>query len=458
MKPKPSKQNESSKDGYTGTALTILQKHAIKVGDRVSLSLGKEKIEGVVIPRAEIGADKNHIIIKLDNGYNIGVRVTSKTVIERIGKGTKVNPELPPLKIKHQPNLPTVGIISTGGTIASRVDYKTGAVVSALSANDLLTVVPELSSVANIKAEILDSIFSENMTPKIWSKMVKAIQKHIGEGVDGIVIAHGTDTLHYTAAAIAFACQNLPVPVCLVGSQRSSDRPSSDAAVNLLSAVHFASKAQYAGVSLLMHSNSSDELVTAHHPTKARKCHTSRRDAFLTINGSPIAEIDKNSEITFRSKNHLKRDKTRTPVFAPKFDSNVTILKTYPGMTGDILETHIAQGVHGIILEGTGLGHAPHSLYEGIRKAKEKKIPIVMTSQCIWGRTNMNVYRTGVELLDRGIVQGKDMVTETAYAKLSWVLGQTQDYLKVLELLRKNLSGEFSPTSRESDFIGRINP
>ncbi len=455
MKGQSRTPSSPSEQGYKGFAYTFLKQNKVAVGDRVSLKLGKEMIQGVIIPRAEISADENHIVLKLDSGYNIGIRLTPNSKIHKIGKGVEVRPELPKVKIIPQPKLPTVSILSTGGTIASRVDYKTGAVVSALSANDLLTVVPELSTVANIRAEILDNIFSENMTPKIWEKMVGAIQKHVGDGVDGIVIAHGTDTLHYTAAALNFACQNLPIPVCLVGSQRSSDRPSSDAAMNLLAAVNFACKSPYAGVALLMHSSSSDTSVTAHHPAKARKCHTSRRDAFLTVNGTSIAEIKNNFEIIFKSEHLHSRDKTRQPKYYPKFNSNVIILKTFPGMSSDAFKSLITANIQGIILEGTGLGHAPHALYPVIRAAIEKRIPVLMTSQCIWGRTNMNVYRTGVELLDMGVIQGNDMITEVAYAKMSWVLGQTNDYKKAVKLLEENIAGEYSPTSRQSDFVGR---
>ncbi|MHA1917666.1 MAG: Glu-tRNA(Gln) amidotransferase subunit GatD [Candidatus Ranarchaeia archaeon] len=433
--------------GYKGLILDIFQKNKIKVGDRIVTNLGSERIEGIIIPRTQISSDSNHIVLKLDNGYNIGIRINSNVTIKKIGKGRLVKPELPNIKLNQNPNLPLISILSTGGTIASRVDYKTGAVISALSARDLYNVVPELSDIVNIRAEILENIFSENMNPGIWSRLVKKIDTHIKNQVDGIIIAHGTDTLHFTASALAFACRDLPIPVCLVGSQRSSDRPSSDASVNLLSAAKFVSDSQFSGISLLMHKDSSDNVVEVHSATKVRKCHTSKRDAFRTINGKSIALIKKNEEIDYLSNDFKKRNKNRKPTFYPDFDPDVAIIKTYPGMKYNIIDSYIENGIHGLIIEGTGLGHTPHSLYAGIKKAQEREIPIVITSQCIWGRTNMRVYSTGVELLGMGVIEGKDMLTETAFTKLSWTLGQTNKIDKIKEIMLENLVGEFSDRS-----------
>src|SRR5512136_1525094 len=254
--------------GYKGKALEALKKAGCEVGDIVQVVSEGRKYEGILIPRSETG-EGDHVVVKLKSGYNIGIRVTAGVTISKIGKGSKPSFATPPIP-EQKPELAKVVIMSTGGTIASRVDYRTGAVRPALSASDLYGVVPELSSIARVETEILFSLYSENITPKHWGKIAKAVAEQIALGVDGVVIAHGTDTMAYTAAALSFALQNLPIPVLVVGAQRSSDRPSSDAATNLIGAVQFAAKAPFAEVVLTMHETVSDTAVVAHRGTKVR--------------------------------------------------------------------------------------------------------------------------------------------------------------------------------------------
>ncbi|MFB0523332.1 MAG: Glu-tRNA(Gln) amidotransferase subunit GatD, partial [Candidatus Bathyarchaeia archaeon] len=268
--------------GYKGRALQILKKAGAEIGDIIRITKDKETYEGILIPRSEYG-DEKHVVIKIKSGYNIGIHITPTAQIEKIGEGTKPKFKPPPLP-KQKSSLPKVSVISTGGTIASRVDYRTGAVRPALSASDLYSVVPELSEIARVDAKILFSLFSENITPKHWSETAKAVAEEIKEGTAGVVVAHGTDTLGYTAAALSFALQDLPVPVIIVGSQRSADRPSSDAATNLVGAVRAAAEAPFAEVAVAMHETVSDRPIAFHRGTKVRKCHTSRRDTFKSIN------------------------------------------------------------------------------------------------------------------------------------------------------------------------------
>jgi glutamyl-tRNA(Gln) amidotransferase subunit D len=282
--------SEETLSGYRGEALQALKKVKVEVGDIVRIIKGDQTYEGILIPRSEYGDDK-HIVIKMRSGYNIGIQVSPATKIEKIGVGTKPSFQQPPLP-KQKENLPLVAILSTGGTIASRVDYRTGGVRPALTANDLYSVVPELADVAAIDTEIVFSLFSENITPHHWTEIAKHVAKHIENGKSGIIIPHGTDTLGYTAAALSFALQNLPVPVFLVGSQRSADRPSSDAATNLLAAVKAAATAPLAGVFVAMHETVSDKATVFHRGTKVRKCHTSRRDTFKSINTPPVAKLE----------------------------------------------------------------------------------------------------------------------------------------------------------------------
>ncbi|MFX1561803.1 MAG: Glu-tRNA(Gln) amidotransferase subunit GatD [Promethearchaeota archaeon] len=438
--------------GYLGAALKTLQSAKVKVGDRVRITTIQVTFEGIIIPRADIGADDQHIILKLDSGYNIGIHVKHIKKIEQLASGAAVKPEMPPVARKTKKGRPWVAILSTGGTIASRVDYRTGAVNPALSAEDLYTVVPELGDLANIRAEVLFSLFSEDLQPNHWTKIAKQAAKHLEENA-GVVIAHGTDTMGFTAAALSFAIQNLPRPVVLTGSQRSSDRPSSDAALNLAGAVIAATQGPFAEVVLAMHRSSDDTSIALYQGTKVRKCHTSRRDAFQTVNADILGEVrDGKVEMLVESTSYQHRDDSRQLRLQPKFDSKVALVKTTPGITGDIIDALIDKEYHGIVLEGTGLGHAPQTLFEAIERAQEERIPIMMTSQCIWGRVQMRVYRRGVELVQRGVIPLEDMLPETAYVKLMWVLAQTQDLAEIKERMLENIAGEITEITKRSQY------
>jgi len=428
--------------GYRGEALQILKKAGAEIGDIIRITKDKETYEGILIPRSEYG-DEKHVVIKLKSGYNIGVRINPTTRIEKIGVGTKPTFKPPPLP-EHRPDLPKVSVISTGGTIASRVDYRTGAVRPALSASDLYSVVPELSEIARIDAKILFSLFSENITPKHWSETAKAVAKEISKDAAGVVVAHGTDTLAYTAAALSFALQDLPVPVIIVGSQRSADRPSSDAATNVIGAVRAAAGAPFAEVAVAMHETVSDRFVSFHRGTKVRKCHTSRRDTFRSINATPLARLE-DGKITMLVQDYERRDLSRKLVLKPDFDDRVALVKFHPGLDPKLVKWYVDNNYRGMILEGTGLGHVGNYCFSAIRNAIRKDMVVAMTSQCIWGRIDMNVYDQGRDLLAMGVVPLEDMLPETALVKLMWVFGQTKDTEEVKRLLITNLAHEISP-------------
>jgi len=428
--------------GYKGTALQNLKKIGAEIGDIIHITKGKESYEGVLIPRSEYGDDK-HIIIKLKSGYNIGVLITPTTQIKRIGAGVKLA-FAPPSLPKHESGLPKVAIISTGGTIASRVDYRTGGVRPALSASDLYSVVPELSKIAVIDTEILFSLFSENITARHWSEIAKSIAKHIEKGVNGVVIAHGTDTMAYTSAALSFALQDLPVPIIMVGSQRSADRPSSDVATNLIGAVTAAAHAPFAEVALAMHETMSDKSIVFHRGTKVRKCHTSRRDTFESVNASPIARIE-NGQIQMLTENYHKRNSARKAVVKPDFDEKVALIKFHPNFNPQIIDWYVNEGYKGIVLEGTGLGHVGNYCLESIRKAITKDVIVAMASQCVWGRVDMNVYDQGRDLLAMGVIPLEDMLAETALVKLMWIFGQAKKTDEAKKLLIRNIANEISP-------------
>jgi len=428
--------------GYKGEALKFLKKAEAEIGDIIRITKNGETCEGILIPRSEYG-DEKHIIIKLKSGYNVGIRVDPATQVEKVGVGVKPTFTPPPIP-KQKPRLPKVAIVSTGGTIASRVDYRTGGVRPALTASDLYSVVPELSEIAIVDTEILFSLYSENITAKHWSETAKNVAKHIENGAAGVVVAHGTDTLGYTAAALSFALQDLPVPVIMVASQRSADRPSSDAATNLIGAVKAAASAPFAEVVVAIHETVSDKSIIFHRGTKVRKCHTSRRDTFKSINATPLARME-NEQITMLVEDYRKRNPSRKLILKPNFDEKVALVKFHPSLNPQVIEWYVDKGYRGIILEGTGLGHVGNYCFSAIRKAIENKVIVAMTSQCIWGRLGMNVYDQGRDLLAMGVVPLEDMLPETALVKLMWIFGQTINIEEAKMLLAENIAHEISP-------------
>jgi len=427
---------------YQGKAQELLKN--IDVGDRIVLKKDKKSYTGILMPRAEQGDDE-HIVLKLDNGYNIGFNVAGLD-IKRIEKGVTIEIKSTPIDVVYDKEKPNITIIGTGGTIASKIDYKTGAVHPSFSTKDLLNAIPELAGIANIKTKVLFNILSENMNPQNWTKIAQECAKELNSGADGVIVAHGTDTMGYTAAALSFMLKNLSKPVVLVGSQRSSDRPSSDSALNMVSAVKVATS-DIAEVTVVMHSTSSDNACDIHRGTKVRKMHSSRRDAFRSINTIPLGRVKDKIKV-FQSYNKRSTGKVKVD---DKFEEKVAMLKIYPGIKPAVLDYFIANN-RGIILEGTGLGHVPDDVLDSIKCARDKGKPVVMTTQTIYGTVDMKVYSTGRELLERGVISAIDMLPETAYVKLMHILGHASDYNEVKKMMQTNIAGEFSGTTRIDTF------
>ncbi len=412
--------------------------------DRVRVIKGGTVYEGLLMPKTEILGDE-YVMIKMDNGYNIGFRL-SDVKVELVAKKHVAKYEDKRL-LELKAELPKVTVLGTGGTIASKVEYKTGAVYPSLSAEDLYEAIPELSEIATISTRTLFNIFSEDMRPEYWSAIAKAVAEEvIKSDASGVVVAHGTDTMGYTAAALSFALQQLPIPVSLVGAQRSSDRPSSDAALNMLGAVLVAARAPFAEVVVVMHESISDENLVVLRGTKVRKCHTSRRDAFKPVNDAPLARVVRGRELVVLAKSWRPRgeDRKSLKVYA-NFDPRAALIKVYPGIPPEAIEWPISAGYRGVVIEGTGLGHAPSYVFPSIKRLIDHGIVVAMTSQCIWGRINMNVYRTGVELLRMGVIPCEDMPPETALVKMMWCLANAKDEEEVKRLMRTNMAGEINP-------------
>jgi len=408
-------------------AEVFIKKFRAEYGDEIELAAEKNYM-GVLMP-----SHNDIITLKLENGYNIGVKIDEKSKIKVIKKKQEKTGML--RNIEHLKGRPVISLISTGGTIASYVDYRTGAVHPALTAEELAFSVPELTEKYNVKAKVLFSILSEDMKFEYWRKLAKETAKELNSGADAVIIPHGTDTMGHTSAALSFMLKNLSGPVILVGSQRSSDRPSSDASMNLLSASKLA-ETDLGEVVIVMHGETSDTYSLIHRGTRVRKMHSSRRDAFKSMNEKPIGRIDEN--VTF-FQDYRKRDEGKVGV-NDKIEEKVTLVYFYPGLTPEFFD-YAVKNNKGIVIAGSGLGHVSSDLIEIIRNAK---IPIVMTSQCLNGRVNMNVYSTGRDLLSAGVIPGEDMLPETAFVKLMYVLGQTKKIEEIRKMMTENMVGEIS--------------
>jgi glutamyl-tRNA(Gln) amidotransferase subunit D len=431
---------EDSLQGYRGSLRKALSAIGAGIGDYIKVVSNGIAYEGSLMPRLE-SDDDHHIVLKLRNGYNFGIDFDYSKWLERVGEAERPEfrpPPLPPMK----EGLPRVSIVSTGGTIASRVDYTTGGVHAAISSRDLLSIVPELSDFAAVDADILYSVFSEDIDSRHWTGMARKVEEKVDEGVEGVVITHGTDTLGYSAAALSFALRNLSVPVILVGSQRSSDRPSSDAATNLVGVVTAAAAAPFAEVVLGMHETTSDTSIVFHRGTKVRKCHTSARYAFQSVNAGPLARVLE-GKVEMMEDDYRQRNDDQIEVM-DGFEEKTALVKFHPGFQPQVVDCFVDGGYKGLILEGTGLGHVNTGLFDVVERAVEAGLYVGMTSQCIWGRLDMDVYTTGRELQLLGVEPLGDMLPETAYVKLMWALANSDDLEAAKSLMRENIAGEYS--------------
>ncbi|MBT4575837.1 MAG: Glu-tRNA(Gln) amidotransferase subunit GatD [Candidatus Cloacimonetes bacterium] len=430
--------------GYKGDAVEILKKFNIRVWSDAEVKTTRGDFSGIILPRSENDDDK-HIVLKLITGYNVGIDTSTITDMKEVGY-KEAHYKIPEKEFPFTEGQPKVKLFGTGGTIASRLDYRTGAVIPAFSPGELYGAVPELADICNLETEKLFAVFSENMGPEQYKTLAIAIGKEIEKGVDGIIIGHGTDTLHHTAAALSFMIQNSPIPIVLVGSQRSSDRPSSDAALNLMHAATAAAKSDIAEIMVCMFGPTSDEYGLLHQGTRVRKMHSSYRSTFRTIGEVPIATVTR-ERITPIKQDYNPRRNDRKVTILPYYEDKVAMLYYYPNMQPDMIYSLIDNGYKGIVIAGTGLGHVNKPLYPAIRKCQELGIPIYMTVQTLWGYVHMFVYDTGRDLMNYGIIPGENMLPEVAIVKLSWALGQTDDIEKVKELMLTPIANEI--TKRE---------
>ncbi|MBS3789822.1 MAG: Glu-tRNA(Gln) amidotransferase subunit GatD [Candidatus Thermoplasmatota archaeon] len=406
----------------------------IEDGDRIRIEKGDKSYEGILMPHHRFSRE-DIITLKLDNGYNIGIEAEDDIKVKLLEK-KKEKPGRSKKKVGKDEEKPDISILGTGGTIASYVEYRTGAVHPAEDADDVLYSNPEIAERCNPEVDIVFSKLSEDLKPEDWVTIADRVLEKLEGGAEGVVISHGTDTMGYTAAALSFLLEGFSSPVVLVGSQRSSDRPSSDAHLNLLGAIEVA-KSGNPGVFVVMHDSISDEICAIHRGTKVRKMHTSRRDAFESVNEDPVGEVNpKTGEVEFEKEfEPVEKDLGRRGSIV----DDVALLYSNPGI--DKEDIRRAGEKKGIVIVGTGLGHIRTDLVPEIKKLIKRGIPIIMTSQCLFGTINMNVYSAGRELLEVGVVPGKDMLPETAMVKLMWALSLEED---TEDVMMKDIAGEIT--------------
>lgn len=423
-------------------------------GNEIHITQGSKDITGNLLAQSDLG-DPQSILIKLDNGYNVGIKVTKTVNLEKLSGSVdleKFEVRVPPQK----KNLPEISLLATGGTIASRIDYATGGVVMAMQPEEIFASLPELFDEVSFKSvKSLFSMGSEDLASKEWAKIARDSVEELQNGVNGVVISHGTDTMGYTAAALSFMIRDINAPVILTGAQRSSDRGSFDGASNLIAATRSAAYVDIASVMVAMHETPNDDYIQLSRGTRVRKNHTTRRDAFQVIGEQTFARIDNNGKLT-EIHNDLPRRNDLEPFASTNYDENAALVKIYPGIPPEILDFYIDKGSKGIIVEGTGLGHVTTFPAEGqesrnfmtaIERAIEDDIFIGMTSQCIYGRVHPYVYRATRTGYMAGITYLSDMISETALVKLGWILGNYQNTDEVKEHMITNYAGEITRAS-----------
>ena len=430
--------------GYRTPTLELLQKQEAPVWSQVTLHTDRGDFSGLILPRSET-ADELHIVLKLITGYNIGVRHDTVRKISVHGR-KEAHYQIPEKEFPYDPVKPRVKLFGTGGTIASRLDYRTGAVIPAFSPGELYGSVPELADICNMETEKLYGVFSENMGPEQWIGTAEAVAAEIRKGVSGIVVGHGTDTMHHTAAALSFMLQDSPVPIVMVGSQRSSDRPSSDAAINLINSTRTAATSDIAEVMVCMFGPTSDKYGLLHRGTRVRKMHSSYRSTFRTLSDIPLGKIDETGVTPFREDYKRRRD-DRDIKLKAVFDDRVSLVYYYPNMKPDVIDSLVENGYKGIVIAGTGLGHVNKPLYPALDRARAAGVHVYMTVQTMWGYVQMYVYETGREIMELGVVPAANMLPEVAYVKLGWALGQSHDFDQVRRLMLTPVNGE--TTERE---------
>ncbi|MFH1063840.1 MAG: Glu-tRNA(Gln) amidotransferase subunit GatD [Candidatus Woesearchaeota archaeon] len=425
-----------------------------KAGDKVRVVCKDREYKGILIDKKE-----DVTVLKLENGYNVGIDNSRITKIEVVEQGKDIEIKYSTTGAQKK-GLLKISILHTGGTIASKVDYRTGGVYSSFNPEDLLGMFPELGEIANFDSRLVSNMWSDDLRFKHFTAIAEAVDAEVKKGAEGVIVGIGTDNLAVAAAAVAFAIEKCPVPVIFVGAQRSSDRGSSDAAMNLICAAEFITKSDFAGVAICMHDWTSDERCVVLPACKTKKLHSSRRDAFKPVNDIAIAHVDyKTKKIEFLKKDHAKKGDVKDISVKPVFEEKIGLIKIHANMFPE--QFLLFKGYKGLVIEGTGLGHTPgqvpdenakgnKGIYEAIKAVVDSGCVVVMTTNCVFGRVQMNVYDKGRDLQKLGVISGEDMLAETALVKLAWLLGNGKDAKK---LIGTDLRGEINKQLPPDDFL-----
>ncbi|MEM2940525.1 MAG: Glu-tRNA(Gln) amidotransferase subunit GatD [Thermoproteota archaeon] len=444
---------------YSEKIEKTLAEKGIKPGDRIRLKRSDIVLEGILLPREEVDfGDSDVLVIKLDNGYNVGFKLDGGEIMKLQGS-VELGRFKALEKVEQDKTLPPVSIFSTGGTISARIDYYTGGVSMLFTPEEIFYNVPEVLKTAYLRrVERLFSLASEDMAYREWSTIARKTAESLGEGDTGVLILHGTDTMHYTSAALSFMLRGLNAPVIIVGSQRSSDRGSRDSDMNIICGLHAATKMNLGEVAICMHAESGDTFNYLIRGTRARKMHSMRRDAFKPVNSPPLAKVWPDGRIEMVEKEFRQRSKD-PPTVDDVFEPKTAIVKAYPGSNPEIIDFLVDKGYKGIVIEGTGMGHVPTEPLEkrlswvgSVKRGLENGVVIAMTTQCVFGRVNPYVYRNARIMVKLGVTYCEDMISEVAYVKLGWLLGHGFDNETVKKLMLHSFAGEISKRSLYSTY------
>ncbi|MBI5226160.1 Glu-tRNA(Gln) amidotransferase subunit GatD [Candidatus Micrarchaeota archaeon] len=463
---------------YSKAVEAHLKKQKIEPGDRIRYSGNKGTFEGILLPKPELGGSESCLMLKLDNGYNVGFECNGATLEKLPGSSVALGNVGAEWKPSVSTNVPKLSLVATGGTISTKVDYKTGGVYMLSEPAEILAKVPELAEIANIHR--IQSPFrkaSEDMDSNDWKVLANAVVDELNSDSEGVIVTHGTDILAYTAAALSFMIRDQNKPVAVTGAQRSPDRGSFDGALNLIWSSQFAAS-DCAEVAVVMHGSSSDDFGLAHVGTKCRKMHTSRRDAFQTINAQPWAKIggkkndqnvhpkqpdhhanqNKKNAVHFLRDDYNRRDNEKKPIADTAFEPKVAHIKAMPTSDWGMIDYLVEKKIRGIVLEGYALGHVPtmskHSWIPTIQNAVDSGVTVVVATQCLNGGVHPTVYASSRKLAQTGVIQLHDMLPETAFVKLGWVLGHEKTPDKIREMMLTNVAHEFNERHQQDDFPG----
>jgi glutamyl-tRNA(Gln) amidotransferase subunit D len=443
-------------ENYSPEIRRSLGDAGVAVGDRIAVVRSGQTYEGMLLPRPQIGGDSACLVMKLDSGYNIGLKWDSSMEVRRLSAGRPLE-TFPSHELRARPGVPEISILATGGTISSRLDYETGGVKWRMEPGQVFYMAPEMQDLVSVRD--VSSPFmvgSENMDAEHWKGIARSVAKELNSGASGAVVTHGTDMMHYSSAATALMLRDLGKPVVFTGSQRSTDRGSTDASMNLLCASVVAGHSDIAEVTLVMHGTMEDTYCLIHRGARVRKMHTSRRDAFRSINVLPLGKVWPDGKLRVEQDHAVRCDgEVRVD---DAFEEKVSLLKFYPGMEPEIIDFLVDRGYRGILLEVTALGHVAtdesrRNLLPSIERAIGEGVVIAAAPQTLYGRTDPLVYSEGRKVWNLGVIYCGDMLPETAYVKLGWVLGHDVDAERAREMMLTDFAGEISPVSDPRAFL-----